>query len=695
VRRVPHESWFDECRYGMFVHANIATVPAFAPLHEYADWYWAFMEHKPDVVVHPTCPLPEVVTWHEQHYGDQPFDAFLPRLTFTHFDADWYADLLDAAGMRYLVHVTKHHDGFCWWDTAFTERNAGKVGPGRDIVRELADATRARGHVFGTYYSLLDWGHPDYPDQAAYVDAFMIPQIRELVERYQPALLWGDGHWGHSGDHWRADDVLDEMRTIASREGFELLANDRFFASTPDFTTYEYDVPATPPSGRWELCRGIGYSFCVNQIERDEDHLSAREIVAMLVETVAKGGNFLLNIGPNADGTLPAVQERVLRESGSWVRAHADAIHGSRSFTVAGEGAHWYTTAKGVVNAFDLSAAPEPRFAALTGSVRAVTTPDGAALAFRVGDDGLSVDARAIDRHPFGARYCVDLVPTERIAVPARAPFSIGAALAAAAGGDVVEVPPGRYTSATEQFPLVVPAGVTLRGGPGDVVIDSGSVVAVQLQAGSRLQRLHVRGGAPGYMFIPPTCVVGSGDAIEIDECRVTSISLRGGAGHLVTRNVVISGKIWCKGANNVTVRGNFQSGLRWGVGIELDGGANHVVTENECYDSMCAIRLISTADTEVTRNRYRTRWFGIHLLNAERTRLYRNRAERTMRAVGIEGGNDVVVEKQHAERCDSGVIVERGATNVRIHDNCFHDCRLGVLVWEAAPAEVTDTARS
>ena len=681
----------------MFVHANIATVPAFAPLHEYADWYWAFMEEKPDVVVHPTCPLPEVVTWHEAHYGGQPFDAFLPELTFAQFDADWYADLLDAAGMRYLVHVTKHHDGFCWWDTALTERNACKIGPGRDIVRELADATRARGHAFGTYYSLLDWGHPAYPDQASYVDAFMIPQIRELVERYQPALLWGDGHWGHPGGHWRADELLDEMRAIAAREGFELLANDRFFASAADFTTYEYDVPATPPPGRWELCRGIGYSFCVNQVERDEDHLSAREIVAMLVETVAKGGNFLLNIGPNADGTLPAIQERALRESGEWVRAHGDAIHGSAAFAVPGEGARWYTTANGLVHAFDLSSAAEPRFAALTGSVRSVTTPDGTALAFRAGDDGLTIDARAVTRHAFGARYCVDIVPTEQITVRSDTPFSIGGALAAAGPGDVVDVPPGTYTGATEQFPLVVPDGVTLRAAAesGAVVIDSGSVAAVQLHAGSRLRGLTVLGGAPGYMFIPPTCISGSGDGIEIDSCRVTSIALRGGSGHVVSRNVVTTGKIWCQGADNVTVRGNFQSGLRWGVGIEINGGANHVVTENECYDSMCAVRLAATTDSEVTRNRYSTRWFGIHLLDTERTKLSRNRADHTMRAVGIEGGNDVVVEKQHAERCDSGVIVERGATNVRIHDNWFHDCRLGVLCWEAEDAEVTDTALS
>ena len=144
--------WFDECRYGMFVHSNIATVPAFAPLHEYADWYWAFLEPKPDVVLHPTCPLPEVVAWHLEHFGDRPFDDFISELTYERFDADWYARLLDDAGMRYAVLVTKHHDGFCWWDTALTTRKHK-----RDVVGELADAVRRQGHVFGCYYSLLDW----------------------------------------------------------------------------------------------------------------------------------------------------------------------------------------------------------------------------------------------------------------------------------------------------------------------------------------------------------------------------------------------------------------------------------------------------------------------------------------------------------------------------------------------------------
>jgi alpha-L-fucosidase len=685
-------AWFGECRYGMFVHSNIATVPAFAPVHEYADWYWAFLEPKPDVVLHPTTPLPEVVAFHQEHFGGQPFDAFIPGLTYNRFDADWYAQLLDDAGMRYCVLVTKHHDGFCWWDTAYTDRNSVKLGPNRDVVAELADAVRARNHVFGCYYSLLDWAHPAYPDRERYVDAFMRPQIQELVERYEPALLWGDGHWGHPGGHWRADAIAADARAYAAAHGFEVAINDRFFASDFDFRTFEYDVPAVGPDDPWELCRGLGYSFCVNRTERVEDHLSAREIVAMLVETVAKGGNLLLNIGPNADGTLPDIQEHVLRESGAWVRAHADAIHGSTRHTVAGDGAHWYTRTGDTVNAFDLSSSAEPRFAELRG-VMSVTTPAGEPLPFHETDAGLVVDARAMNRHPFGTRYLATCVSEVRIAHLANAGSGLAARLAGAQPGDVIELEPGHY--ADEAFPLVVPAGVTLRGAGASTVIDAGGKHAVVLNAGSHLENLTVTGGAPGMMMIPPTSVTGSGDAVVIADCLVESIMLSGGTGCVVRNNVIAGGKVWCAAMNEVTIHGNYQHGLRWGAGIEVNGGRGHVITQNECRDDLCAIKCTATADVEIARNRYETRWFGIHLLDAQRTRCYRNRAWRTMRAVDVEGGVANRVEKLTAEHCDSGVMIEGDAQETVVADSWLHDCRVGIYVWTPNEVELRDVAIS
>jgi alpha-L-fucosidase len=710
-------SWFDECRYGMFVHANIATVPAFAPVHEYADWYWAFLESKPDMVLHPTCPLPEVVAWHHEHAGGRPFDDFIPQLTFENFDADDYAQLLDDAGMRYLVHVTKHHDGFCWWDTALSSRSSTQLGPKRDVTAELADAVRRRGQVFGCYYSLLDWAHPAYPDQQGYVDAYMRPQIEELIERFEPALLWGDGHWGHPGGHWRSDTILADARAVAAERGFEIVFNDRWFASHHDYAVYEYDVPDVPPPGAWELCRGLGYSFCVNRNERLEDHLTAAQVVAMLIETVAKGGNLLLNVGPNADGTIPELQARILREAGAWINAHADGIHGSRPFEEPGDGKHWYTVVGEQVHAFDLSSDAEPCFMGLRSvepqGVRRVQASDGTDLPFRAERTGLVVDARAVERQELGTRYLVEVGPRRDmtllgrrrsgVARGGRRYSTITEALADAQPGDVVDVGPDRYTTGSgEQFPLVVPEGVTLRAAAAlatpRVVIDAGGSVAVQLGAGSVLERLTVKGGAPGYMMVPPTCVVSNGgDGIVVRDCHLESLALNGGAGHRVIGNVIAGGAVSLMFTSNCQVRANYQHGLRWGVGIMIAGGAGHVVSDNECCDDLCAIRLVNTEGGRVDHNRTETRWWGIHLLDARDTVVRSNRAWRVMRAVDVEGagarGN--VIDRQLAEHCDTGLMVERGAEQTHVVDSWFHDCRVGLLVWEAGSLEMTNLAVS
>jgi alpha-L-fucosidase len=674
----------------MFVHANIASVPAFAPVHEYSDWYWSFLEPKPDMVLHPTCPLPEVVAWHAEHFGTQPFDGFIPSLTFDLFDADAYAQLLDDAGMRYLVHVTKHHDGFCWWDTDQTDRNSVQLGPRRDVVAELAAAVRARGHVFGCYYSLLDWAHADYPDAEHYVDAFMRPQITELLERFEPAVLWGDGHWGHPGAHWRSDAIIESARAYAAAHGFEIAFNDRFFASTADFNVYEYDVPAHAPAEPWELCRGLAYSFCVNRNERLVDFLSPHQIVAMLVETVAKGGNLLLNVGPQADGTLPEIQTRLLQESGRWVNAHADAIHGSSRFTVPGSGAHWYTRTGDVVHAFDLAATAEPQFAALHG-VTNVALPDGRTLDYRQTEDGLVVDARNVERDPLGMRYLVSCANSRplRASNAARTEQTIAELLAEATAGDVVTLPAGRYER--EAFPVTVPAGVTLQGESArSTEIDAGGRHAIVLSAGATLAHVTVNGAAPGYMMIPPTCVTGAGDNITVTDCVVESLMLGGGAGHVVANNVVTGGKIWCAGTNRVTIRANFQYGLRWGAGIECNGGEGHVIAGNELRDDLCAIRCTDTKGARIERNRYETRWFGVHVVNATETEIVSNQARHTMRAVNVEGGTGNVVDRQLAEACDTGVVVEGGADATRITQSWLHDCRVGILVWRA-PATAID----
>ena len=217
-------------------------------------------------------------------------------------------------------------------------------------------------------------------------------------------------------------------------------------------------------------------------------------------------------------------------------------------------------------------------------------------------------------------------------------------------------------------------------------MIDVGGNVGVVLNgAGATLEGVTVTGGSPGYMMIPPTCVTGQGgDGIVVRDCHVESIAIAGGRGHVVARNVMAGGKVWLIGASGCDVRANYQHGLRWGAGIEISGGADHVIAENECRDDLCAIKCTETDGVRIERNRYETRWFGIHLLNAHASSLYRNRAYDTMRAVTVEGGTGNRVEKHLVEHCDSGVVVEGGASETVINDSWFHDCRVGIFVWGA-----------
>ncbi len=708
--RYPKPHWFAEKRFGMFVHANIATVPAFSPVHEYADWYWSHLEPRADVALHPTSPLPEVMAWHAEHWPGYSFDDFIPHLTFERFDAAEYAGLASAAGMGYVVMVTKHHDGFCWWDTALTDRSSVRQGPHRDVVGELATAVRSAGLVYGTYYSLLDWAHPSYPDPEGYVDAFMRPQIAELVERYQPAVLWGDGHWGHSAAHWRSDKIVDDYFAAAARLGIDAAVNDRFFASHTDFRTYEYEVPETPPDGPWELCRGMGHSFCFNQVEEDDDHLSAAQVVALLAEVVAKGGNLLLNVGPKVDGTIPEIQARVLREAGEWVTAHADAIHGSHPFVVPGTAATWYTVTPGAaaggatrVNAIDLDSVEAPGFPGLglaSGRVTSVSGDDNRPIGFRQSDDALHLEGPG-PRPSLGAVYRVDLEPASgpvvvredraggRVTLNGVGTASIGAGLDGARPGDVVEVGAGTYGAEVETFPLNVPEGVTLRAAPGiapeDAVLDAGGGVVVRLVgSGATLSGLTVTGGSPGYFLFPPTCIVASGpDALTVTGCRVQSIAISGGEGHVISGNSVDLGNIGLMAVNGVEVIGNRQQGLRWGAGIDVAGGDGHVIEGNECRDDLCAIRVSRTSGARIVGNRYETRWFGIHVQHSTDAVVRGNEARRTMRGIGVEGGSGTTVEGNTAFRCDTGALIERGATGTRVSGNRFDRCRIGVLTWD------------
>ncbi|MEJ7799310.1 MAG: alpha-L-fucosidase, partial [Ilumatobacter sp.] len=206
--------WWQQRRFGLLVQASIATVPAWAPIGEYAGWYRAHIDPSVrDVLLHPS-PLVESLAHHRDRWGHiDEYEDFLPFLTFDDYDPDAWADLARDAGMGYAVMVAKHHDGLCWWDAPGTDHTVIDQGPRRNVLGEFAAACERADLVFGTYYSLLDWHDPRYPG-CDYVDSVVHPQVLDLMRRYDSKMLWGDGHWGGGGDRWRSTELIGAATAI-------------------------------------------------------------------------------------------------------------------------------------------------------------------------------------------------------------------------------------------------------------------------------------------------------------------------------------------------------------------------------------------------------------------------------------------------------------------------------------------------
>ncbi len=277
---------------------------------------------------------------------DELFKEFNPVL----FDADEWVSIAKTAGMKYIVLVAKHHDGFSLWDSEFTDYDIMNGPFKRDIVKELSDACRKQGIFFGTYYSLADWYHPDYPflvrrgdkrimkenpDMESYI-RFMKNQLTELVEKYDTQVLWFDGEWEEPWTHERGidlytwsrnlnDELLINNRVDKGRVGMEGITKSPDYAG--DFETPEQTVGAYRPETPWETCMTI----CTQWAWKPNDKLkSTDECLSILLNTVGGGGNLLLNISPMMDGRIEQRQIDVLKEIGEWLDVNGVSVYGTR-----------------------------------------------------------------------------------------------------------------------------------------------------------------------------------------------------------------------------------------------------------------------------------------------------------------------------------------------------------------------------
>lgn len=357
----PVPAWYQDAKLGVFVHWGPYSVPAWAPESDgseaYAEWYPYYMHVEGS----------RTSEYHRETYGGKSYLDFAREWSAEQFDPEAWADLFADIGARYVVLTGEHHDGFPLWPSQYTEYDAASLGPERDIVGEVCDAVRERGLKFAaSYHANLNYyqpgfegafGHPAYDGSEPFVDTdpgpeyvdFMNAKHRELIRRYEPDLLWFDTPQADA-DQLRARELIADYYERAEAWGKEVAVNDRSSTDADalagfeqdesgtiegDFATPEYTAFEEAKPFAWETCRGIGRSFGYNSREGSEDHLEAGELVRLFVDVVSKNGNLLINVGPRADGTIPALQREPLEGLGAWLDASGEAMYGSRPAAVS------------------------------------------------------------------------------------------------------------------------------------------------------------------------------------------------------------------------------------------------------------------------------------------------------------------------------------------------------------------------
>lgn len=347
-RKVP--DWFGKAKFGIFIHWGLYSVPAYAPKGAYAEWY-GYSCNKEN---HENDALKKQCEYHKKHYGGRPYYDFINDFKGDRFDAQKWAELFKRSGAKYINIVSKHHDGYCLYETKYAPGlNSVECAPHRDFLMELKNAMEGTGVRFGVYHSVYEWFHKDYSNPEKYAVEHLLPMLKELVEKYQPNTLFTDGEWEQPSSVWHSTDFLTWLYNESSVKDF-IVPNDRWGSETRgrlggNFTT-EYgiidggrkieDVVLDRP---FEECRGIGASFGINKEEGAEDYLSVKELLETLCSLVSKGGNFLLNIGPDADGTIPPIMEERLLSMGKWLSVNGEAIYDSEVYGQSGKDGVYYT----------------------------------------------------------------------------------------------------------------------------------------------------------------------------------------------------------------------------------------------------------------------------------------------------------------------------------------------------------------
>ena len=322
-------SWWREARFGLFIHWGLYAIPAgeWNDRTTHGEWIRTTAE----------IPIDE-------------YDRFIGQFNPIKFDADKWVQIAKRAGMKYIVITSKHHDGFSLFDSKYSDFDVMSTPFKRDILDELATACRKYDLKMCWYYSIMDWYHPDYlprrdwesrsADSAEYdrYVTYMKNQLKELIENYGDiGVLWFDGEWEGTWNHDYGKDLYDYVRTLQpdiilnnrvdiGRSGMAGMTSSGGYKG--DFGTPEQEIPATGiPGVDWETCMTMNSHWGYNK--NDDSWKSSKDLIQKLADISSKGGNFLLNVGPTAEGLFPEESIERLQQIGDWMQVNGESIYGT------------------------------------------------------------------------------------------------------------------------------------------------------------------------------------------------------------------------------------------------------------------------------------------------------------------------------------------------------------------------------
>ncbi|CAA6691712.1 MULTISPECIES: alpha-L-fucosidase [unclassified Lentimonas] len=389
--------WFTDAQFGLFIHYGVYSTLGGEwqgkPVQKYAEWI--------------------------QRWGAIKTDEYIPlaaNFRPDKLDADLWVKTAKEAGMKYMVITAKHHEGFCLWDSELTEYDLGDTNDfDRDILGELKAACDKYGLKFGTYYSILDWHHPTQrieqagfqspmSDKAAYT-AYMKGQLKELIERYDPAIMWFDADWVRWWQEEDGTDLYNYLRELSPK----MIINNRYSKRGPtvkDFGTPENSTPGAALDHIWEACWTVNHSWGYKK--SDTRWKSAEQLIQKQIDINTKGGNLLLNVGPYGDGSWPEASTELLLQMGEWNQKHTEAVYETDYLAAIPQ--KWGRLAQsktadvesGEIFAyiFDWPTDGMLKIRGVTAAEVDATTYDGKSLPVTVGSEDLELDLSSATEHP-------------------------------------------------------------------------------------------------------------------------------------------------------------------------------------------------------------------------------------------------------------------------------------------------------